>query len=143
MTTLLEDLRLALRQICGAIGLSNTAATVIPLVVLGVGMNVAALSVMKSMRNASRPGHHQIRTALQTAAHDEFKLAKAVWISSLKTIGAGPHRWCVMQQRRVDRQPKTTGYDVKVGVEWGGPGNRGCDVTPIDGPARKIAFVAC
>ena len=51
MMTMLDDLRLALRQICGAMGLSGTAATVVPLVVLGVALNVAALSAMEYMRN--------------------------------------------------------------------------------------------
>ena len=43
MTTLLEDLRVELRQMCQAVGLSGTAASVVPLVLLGIALNVVAL----------------------------------------------------------------------------------------------------
>ena len=36
---MLEDLRLALRQICQAMGLPGNAATVVSLIVLGVALN--------------------------------------------------------------------------------------------------------
>ena len=56
MMTLFEDLRLALRQICRAIGLSGTAATVVPLVVLGVALNIAALSADGVCAERETPG---------------------------------------------------------------------------------------
>jgi hypothetical protein len=140
MTTLLEDLGLALRQMCRSMGLSSTASMVVSVVVLGVSLNLVALSVVRNVRHSER---HQVRTALWTAAHNEAKCAKAVWISSLKKIGARQRRWCIMQQKMVDRKPESTEYDIKVGVTWGGPGNRTCDVALEDGTARRIAFVAC
>ena len=51
MIMLLEDLRLALKEICRAIGMSGNALIVIPLVVLGVGLNVVALSAIKYVRS--------------------------------------------------------------------------------------------
>ncbi|HXC96557.1 MAG TPA: hypothetical protein VNU92_12715 [Edaphobacter sp.] len=140
MTTLLEDLGNALKQACRSIGLSNTASTVVVLVVLGVVLNAAALSVVESMRNGKHPGHHQVRTALRTAARSEVKAVKAVWISSLKKMG---RNWCPTGRKTVDHKTESTEYDFKVGVTWGGPGNRKCDVSLDDGSPRRIAFVAC
>jgi hypothetical protein len=146
MTTLFEDLRLALRQICRSMGLSGTAATVVPLLVLGVALNVAALSVTESMRNARRPGHHQVRTALQSAARTEIKAMKAVLNSTLKKMSGGQKRWCVARQWIVDRRTEATEYDVEVGFAWAAQGGKeGCDVTLSRSPASKtaIAFVQC
>jgi hypothetical protein len=44
---MLEDLILALRQICQAIGLSGNAATVVSLIVLGVALNLIALRAVE------------------------------------------------------------------------------------------------
>jgi hypothetical protein len=144
MTTLFEDLRLALRQICRSMGLSGTAATVVPLLVLGVALNVAALSVMESMRNARRPGHHHVRTALQSAAWTEIKAMKAVLNSTLKKMSGNQRKLCVVRQRIVDRRTQITEY--KIGVAWAAPvGEEGCDMTLTRSPAGKttIAFLQC
>ena len=141
MTTLLEDLGNALKQVCRSIGLSSTASSVVPLIMLGVVLNATALSVVESMRNGRHPGHHQVRTALRTAARSEVKVVKAVWISSLKKMGVGQR--CPMGQKTVDHKPESTESEFKVGVTWGGPGNRKCDVALEDGSPRRIAFVAC
>jgi hypothetical protein len=87
--TQLEDLRLALRQICRAIGLSGTAATVVPLVVLGVALNIAALSAMEYMRNERHPCKVHNRTELRSAARTELKVMRTVLVSTLKKIGGG------------------------------------------------------
>ncbi len=145
MTTLFEDLRLALRQICRSMGLSGTAATVVPLLVLGVALNVAALSVTESMHSARRPGHHQVRTAL-LSARAEIKAMKTMLNSTLKKMSGSQKRWCVARQRIVDRRTEVTEYDVEIGFAWAAPGGKeGCDVTLSRSPASKtaIAFVQC
>jgi hypothetical protein len=146
MTTLFEDLRLALREICRSLGLSGTAATVVPLLVLGVSLNVAALSVTESMRSARCPGHRQNHAALQSAVRTEIKVMKAVLNSTLKKMSGSQLRWCVARQWIVDRRTEVTEYNVEVGFSWAPPaGMGGCDVTLTRSPARKtaIAFVQC
>jgi hypothetical protein len=145
MMTLFEDLRLALRQICRAIGLSGTATTVVPLVVLGVALNVAALNAMEYMRNERHPGHQHDRVALRSATRTEMKVVKAVLTSTLKKIGSGQRRWCQARQWVKDSQKGLTQYDLEIGFVWAAPGaGKGCDVT-IVGPNNKIAtaFVTC
>ncbi len=117
MTTLLEDLAARFAADVRSMGLSGTASIVVSLVVLGVALNVAALSVVRNVRHSEQ---RQVRTALWTAAHNEAKCVKAVWISSLKKIGAHQRRWCIMQQKMVDRKPESTEYDIEVGVTWVG-----------------------
>ncbi len=141
MMTLFEDVRLALRQVCGSIGLSRTATTVVPLVVLGLALNVAALSVTESMRHVRHPAHRQVRTAWRSAARTEMKVMKAVVTSTLKKIGTNQKKLCRVQQWMVARRTQVTEYDIKVGVLWAAPGNQeGCDVTIASSPVRKIAI---
>ena len=93
MMTLIEDMRLFLQQMCGAIGMSGTAMNVVPLVVLGVTLNVAALSLVE---NAQTSGQSTCqRTELQTAARTELKVAKTVFVSTLKTISKSQRRLCI------------------------------------------------
>lgn len=141
MTTLFEDLRLTLQQIFGSIGLSRTATTVVPLIVLGLALNVAALSVTESMRHVRHPAHRQVRTAWRSAARTEMKMMKAVVISTLKKMGTNQKRLCQVQQWMVARRTQVTGYNIKVGVLWAAPGGQeGCDVTIASSPVRKIAI---
>jgi hypothetical protein len=102
MTTLLEDLRVELRQMCQAVGLSGKAAGVVPLVLLGIALNVAALSVI----GVVRPAHSSAcnRPPLRSAARTELKVARAVLASTLKTIGDGRRRWCSAEQRFPNQQ---------------------------------------
>jgi hypothetical protein len=142
MTTLLEDLRLALREICGSIGLSRTATTVVPLIVLGLALNVAALSVTESMHHVKHPAaRRRAQTAWRSAARTEMKVMKCVVISTLKKMGTNQKRLCRAQQWMVARRTQMTGYDIKVGVLWAAPGGQeGCDVTIAGSPVRKIAI---
>jgi hypothetical protein len=140
MMTLFEDLRLALRQMCQAIGLSGTAATVVPLVVLGVALNVVALSTMDYVRvgGHSRRGHD--RMALRNAAQTEMKVVKAVLTSTLKKIGDGQRRWCLTRLTNMDRRIGVVGDDFEVGFAWAIPSMRkGCNVTIMGGSDRKMA----
>jgi hypothetical protein len=144
MTTLLEDLRLALRQICRAIGLSGTALTVIPLVVLGVALNLAALSAMAYMRGVRHLDHGH--TALQSAVRTELKVMRTVLGSTLKKIGNGQRKWCLTQQWVTDRQTEGKGYHIEVGFVWAAPSSgEGCDVEIVGSHRWKTAvtFVQC
>jgi len=145
MTTLLEDLRLALRQICRTIGLSGTALTVIPLVVLGVALNLAALSAMEYMRSKRHLDHGH--TALQSAVRTELKVMRTVLGSTLKKIGNSQRKWCLTRQQWVtNRQTDITGYHVEAGFVWAAPGgNAGCNVEIVGSHHWKtaIAFVQC
>jgi hypothetical protein len=97
MTTL-EDLGAELRQMCRAIGLSGTSATVVPLVVLGVALNVVALSAVGSVRMEHRTTCK--RPALRTAARTEFKVVRTL-VTTLKRFGDGQRRWCSARQMKV------------------------------------------
>jgi hypothetical protein len=113
MTTLLEDLRAELRQMCRAIGLSGTAATVVPLVLLGLALNVVALSVVGGVR----PVHATAckKPALRSVALTELKVARAVLISTLKTIGDGRRRGCSARRPGMNPQMESAGVRVDVG----------------------------
>jgi hypothetical protein len=110
MTTLLEDLRVELRQMCQAVGLSGTAASVVPLVVLGIALNVMALSVVGGVR----PAHAAAcdRPALRSAARTELKVVRAVVVSTLKTVSDGRKRWCSAQQQEPDQRFGITDWHI-------------------------------
>jgi hypothetical protein len=141
MMTLFEDFRLALRQICQAIGMSGTAATVVPLVVLGVALNIAALSATKYMRNERHPGHGH--TALRCAAQTEMKVMRTVLVPTLKKIGNGQRRWCLARQWMKDRQKEIIRYRVEIGSVWAAPKiNEGCDAEIVDRHRGKAAITS-
>jgi len=144
MTTVLEDLRLALGQICRAIGLSGTALTVIPLVVLGVALNVAALSATQYVRNERHSDCAS--TALRSATQTELKVMRTVLVSTLRKVSSGQLRWCVARQWVMDRQTKDKRYHLEVGYAEATPRNGGgCDVEIVGSHRKKtaIAFVQC
>ena len=141
---MLEDLRLALRQICQAIGLPGNAATVVSLIVLGVALNLIAL---RAVEYAGIGGHtcHD-RTALESAAQTELKVMRTVVVSTLKKIGDGGRRLCLARQWMMGKQTNGTGYDVEVGCAGTAPTSSGnCDVMVVSRSGRRmtIAFVQC
>ena len=93
MMTLIEEMRLFLRQICGAIGMSGAAANVVPVVVLGVVFNVVALSFVANLRPERRPACQ--KTTLRDAAQTEWKVMRTVVVSTMKTIGMGQRGLCI------------------------------------------------
>jgi hypothetical protein len=93
MISLIEEMRLFLRQMCGAIGMSGTAMNVVPVVVLGVALNIAALSLVENARMAGQPTCR--RTTLQNAAKAELKVMRTVFVSTLKTISKSQRRLCI------------------------------------------------
>lgn len=142
---MLEDLRLALRQICRAMGLPGHAATVVSLIVLGIVLNIAAL---RAVQYVGIGGHscHQ-RTALGSATHAELKVVRTVVVSTLKKkISDGGRRWCLARQRMMGQQTKGTRYHNEVGsAAPSSPSNGGCDVTVVSRSSRTmtIARVQC
>jgi hypothetical protein len=140
----LEDLRLALRQICRAMGLPGNVATVVSLIVLGVGLNLVALRAVAYVGIGRHACHNQ--TALKGAARTELKVMRTVVVSTLKKIGDSGRRICFAQQRLIEEQRGGTEYHVRVGIVWLVPtGDPSCDATVANSKARKtaIAFVEC
>jgi hypothetical protein len=141
---MLEDLRLALRQICQAIGLPGNAATVVSLIVLGVALNLTALRAVEYVGIGGHTCHNQ--TVLQSATQTEFKVMRAVVFSTLKKIGDGGRRLCLARQWMMGKQTKGTGYHMEVGFSWAAPiSSEGCDVMVVSRSSRKMAaaFVQC
>jgi len=141
---MLEDLRLALRQICQAIGIPGNAATVVSLIVLGVALNLIALRAVEYVGIGGHTCHD--RTALQSAAQTELKVMRTVAVSALKKVGDGGRRWCLAQQWMMGKQTQGTGEHVEVGCDWAAPiSGEGCDVMVVSKSSRTmaIAFVQC
>jgi hypothetical protein len=141
---MLEDLRLALRQICQAIGLSGNAATLVSFVVLGVALNLIAL---RAVQYAGIGGHAcRDRTALRSAAQTELKVMRTVAVSALKKVGDGGRRWCLARQWMMGKQTKGPGYHMEVGCDSAAPtSSEGCDVLVVSRSSRTMtmAFVEC
>ena len=95
MTTLIEDMRLFLQQMCRTLGMSGTAMNVVPVVVLGVVLNIAAIGLVESARTDERPACQ--KTTLRGAAQTELKVMRTVVTSTLKTISKGQRRGCVVR----------------------------------------------
>ena len=141
---MLEDLRLALRQICEAIGLPGNAATVVSLIVLGVALNVAALRAVEYMGIGGHTCHD--RRALQSIAQTELRVMRTVAVSTLKKIGDGGRRLCLAREWMMGMQTKGTGYHMEVGCDLAAPtGSEDCDVMVVSRSGRKmaVAFVQC
>ncbi|HTF42670.1 MAG TPA: hypothetical protein VK641_02160 [Terriglobales bacterium] len=141
---MLEDLRLALRQICQAIGLQGDAATVASLIVLGVALNLTALRAVEFVGIGGHACHN--RTDLQSAAQTELKVVRTVMVSTLKKIGDGGWRLCLERQWMMGKQTKGTGNRTGVGSDGGVPTEgKGCDVMVVSRYSRRmtITFVQC
>jgi len=138
---MLEDLRLALRQICQAIGIPGNAATVVSLVVLGVALNLIAL---RAVEYAGIGGHtcHD-RTALESAAQTELKVMRTVAVSALKKVGDGGRRWCLARQWMMGKETKGTGYYMEVVCDLAAPtGGEDCDVMVVSRSSREMAMAS-
>ena len=95
MMALIEDMRLFLRQMCEAIGMSGTTANVVPVVLLGIALNVAALGLVASVRAGREPSCQ--RTTLRAAAQTEWKVVRTV-VSTMKAIGQAQRRVCAASE---------------------------------------------
>lgn len=137
---MLEDLRLALRQICRAMGLPGNAATVVSLIVLGIVLNITAIRAVQYV-GIGRHGCHQ-RTALGSATQTELKVVRTVVVSTLKKkIGDGGRRWCLARQRMMGQQTKGTRNHYDVGsAPTPSPSSGGCDVTVVSRSSRTMTI---
>ena len=141
---MLEDLRLALRQICQAIGLSGNAATVVSLVVLGVALNLIALRAVQYVGIGGHACHE--RTAMRSAAQTELKVMRTVAVSALKKVGDGGRRWCLARQWMLGQQTKDAQHRMEVRCDLAVPaGSEDCDAMVVSRSSRKMAmaFVQC
>jgi hypothetical protein len=140
---MLEDLRLALRQICQAIGIQGNAATVVSLVVLGVALNLIALRAVEYAGIGRHTCHD--RTVLQGAAQTELKVVRTVAMSALKKLGESGRRLCLARQWMLGQQ-KGTEHRMEVRCDYAAPtGGGGCDAMVVSRSSRKMAmaFVQC
>jgi hypothetical protein len=137
---MLEDLRLALRQICRAMGLPGNAATVVSLIVLGIALNITALRAVEYVGIGGH-GCHQ-RTALGSATQTELKVVRTVVVSTLKKkIGDSGRRWCLARQWMMGQQTEGTRYHYEVGsAAPPSPSSGGCDVTVVSRSSRKMTM---
>ncbi|HTC76287.1 MAG TPA: hypothetical protein VK684_11980 [Edaphobacter sp.] len=141
---MLEDLRLALRQICQAIGLQGNAATVVSLIVLGVALNLVALRAVEFVGIGGHTCHD--RTALQSATQTELKVVRTVVVSTLKKIGDTGRRLCLAQQWMIGEQIEGTRHHYEAGSSPApSTSGGGCDVAVVSRSSRKmtIARVQC
>jgi hypothetical protein len=135
---MLEDLRLALRQICQAIGIQGNAATVVSLVVLGVALNLVALRVVEYAGIGRHTCHD--RTALHSATQTELKVMRTVAVSALKKISDGGRRWCLAQQWMMGKQTNGKEY-MEVACDRAAPvDSESCDVMVVSRSSRKMAM---
>jgi len=158
MIPMLEDIRLALRNICRQIGLDETASAIVPLLVLGLALNFLALSATEFLRESGkvRRNHLVMHSAVRTelnAARTELKAVRIVVASTIRKFNNScTHEW-VMNQRK-----KLGDYRMEVGLVWSAPSpsqqavptsTDGCDVKLIGNAnanpnsTRMIAFVQC
>jgi hypothetical protein len=83
MTTLMEELRLAVQEILQSIGFSgsaNTGASVVPLLILGIALNLIALSVV------DRVHPMKAKTRLVCVARAEARMVQSVTVCVLRQI---------------------------------------------------------
>jgi hypothetical protein len=140
---MLEDLRLALRQICQAIGIPGNAATVVSLIVLGIALNLIALRAVEYVGIGGHTCHD--RTALKSAAQTELKVMRTVAVSALRKVSDGGRRLCLARQWMMGKT-KGTEYRMEVGCDLAAPtGGGGCDAMVVSRSGRRmtIAFVQC
>jgi len=122
--TLIEEMRLFLRQICGAIGMSGTAANVVPVVVLGVVFNVVALSLVANMRSEKRSAREE--ATFSDAAQTELKVMRSVVVSTMKTIGMGQQGLCIAREWVSGLQRESANATDEAIVLRSAPSTHGC-----------------
>jgi hypothetical protein len=95
MTTLMEELRLAVREILqsiGFVGSANTVATVMPVLMLGIALNVIALSVVDRV--------HPIKGKTQVVGvvRAEARLVQNMTVCVLRQIEGRQSGLCSMKR---------------------------------------------
>ena len=102
MITLMEDLTLAIQELCLAMGLSGTAARILPVVLLGRVMNIVALSALDSLR--TNRYHSCQQPALTHIAKAELEFVRIAVASSVKNIGKTRRYLCSTKQWLMNMQ---------------------------------------
>jgi hypothetical protein len=136
---MLEDLRLALRQICQAMGIPANAATVVSLVVLGVALNLIAL---RAVEYVGIGGHTcRDRTVMGSATQTELKVVRTVVVSTLKKISDTGRRLCLAREWMIGEQTEGTGYGMEATCGSKAPSdNKDCDVMVVSRSSRRMAM---
>ena len=136
---MLEDLRLALRQICQAMGIPANAATVVSLVVMGVALNLIALRAVEYVRIG---GHTcRDRTVMGSATQTELKVVRTVVVSTLKKISDTGRRLCLAREWFAGEQTGGTGYGMEAVCGSKAPSdNKDCDVMVVSRSSRRMAM---
>jgi hypothetical protein len=91
MTTLMEELRLAVQEILQSMGFggsANTAATVVPVLMLGIALNVIALGVV------DRVHPMRAKTRLVCVAKAEARMVQSVTVCVLRQIQSRQRGMC-------------------------------------------------
>lgn len=119
MTTLMEELRLMVLEFWQALGFegsSRTAAAVIPVVVVGIVLNVIALGVVNSVHKHGRASCE--KASLGYVAQSEVKVVQAVVIAALKGIDEGQRHLCRARQWMQERHAQATAYSGDTKCAW-------------------------
>jgi len=135
---MLEDLRLALRPLCQAVGIPENAATVVSLIVLGIALNLVALRVV----GYAGIGRHTCNNGkvLQSATHAELKLVRTVVVSALKKISDTGRRLGLARQWMMGKQTPDTDYNMEDCDSKAHSDGAGCDVMVVSRSSRKMAI---
>jgi hypothetical protein len=119
MMTLMEEMRVAVLQIWQSLGFersSRTAAAVIPALVLGITLNVAALGVVDKVLTG---GHATCqRSGLRSVARSEVMMVRAAVASTLKKICEQQPELCSVRQWMLDRQDDAMRYRSETSYGW-------------------------
>jgi hypothetical protein len=102
MTELITDIKLAWRQVWTSLG---TAMTVVPVLVLGVALNIVVLSAVQGLRTERHP---RCRRQVTSVARSEIRAIRTVVTLALKKIGDSRGRWCSAEQQMRGRQAEAT-----------------------------------
>jgi hypothetical protein len=106
MTTLMEELRLAVQEILQSMGLggsANTAATVVPLLMLGIALNGIALGVV------DRVHPMRAKTRLVCVARAEARMVQSVTVCVLRQIAGRERGPCSAKQWASSRLAEING----------------------------------
>jgi len=114
--TLIEDLRLAIQDVCRAMGLSSTSVTVVPVVVLGCVLNIVALRVVDNVHAGHRIGCQQARPT--SIAQSELKLVRITVAASLKKISEAQRALCSAKQWLLNQQIQPARHESKMSSDW-------------------------
>jgi hypothetical protein len=107
MKMLMEDIRLALRQMMRS---SDAVMTVLPVLALGIALNIVALNVVDSVR-VEMGGQQMARAACERSSSSGS--VQRVMAPLQKMMGSGQHRWCSARSWMKERQTQVMQYKAE------------------------------